>query len=271
MRLSPRPQRARDNKVPKKTNKIRVTAHRLSQLERARKKTHHPDSRGSKKRTSRGPSSAHSRGWKRSRPSKVNRKKRARRNRKPSVASSETSNSPETSDSAAAEKRNAERLSRQMAKSLGKRHRFAHFRGKQFLIAAALFVRAGFASWSAITKLEDETRKFLREDLRGKFKRSAIDLSLINDVFTHYENEKPHRPSGSKRRREPPYEEVIIPQNMERWNIDLSTPQGLFVPDQDMADMFSKEFYDASKKEPHDTPFAAPSCMKNPGRTPSVP
>ena len=133
----------------------------------------------------------------------------------------------------------------------------------QFLSAATLFVKAGFAPWSAIAKLGDETRKFPREDLRGKFKCSAIDISLINDVFTHYENEMPHR-IDSKCRREPPYEEVIIPQNMERCAIDLSKLAGFLIQGRDVANVFSKEFYEASKKEPPYTPFVSPKLHEKP-------
>ena len=79
--------------------------------------------------------------------------------------------------------------------------------------------------------MDEETRRFLREDLREKFRCTALDLSLINDIFAHYENEKPRRASRDPKR-EPPFEEVVIPQKMERWTFDLSKLTGLFVPDQ---------------------------------------
>ena len=44
-----------------------------------------------------------------------------------------------------------------------------------------------------IAKLDDEARKFLREDLRKNQKRTAAQLCLINDIFAHYENEKSPR------------------------------------------------------------------------------
>ena len=164
--------------------------------------------------------------------------------------------------------RKKEKLVRQMMGSLGKRSKFAHFDKRHFSSAAKLFVQAGFSSWTAISKLDDETRRFLREDLRKKHKCSALDLSLINDIFAHYENEKPRRTSSRDPKREPPYEEIVIPQKMERWAVDLSSLVGLLVPDQDMTNVFSKEFYEASKKEPPFTPFVVPKFEVKPWMAP---
>ena len=60
-----------------------------------------------------------------------------------------------------------------MIKSLGRRRRFEHFKTSDFAQAARLFAKVGFASWSAIAKLDEETRKFLREDLRKAHKCTA--------------------------------------------------------------------------------------------------
>ena len=133
-----------------------------------------------------------------------------------------------------------DKLVRQMMSSLGERIKFAHFDRKHFSSAAELFAQAGFSSRTAISNLVDETRRFLRGDLRKKYKCSALDISLINDISAHYENEKPRRNSPRDPKREPPYEEVSIPQKMERWDVDLSSFTGLLAPDQDMANDFSK-------------------------------
>ena len=69
-----------------------------------------------------------------------------------------------------------------------------------------------------------------------------------------------------------PYEEVVIPQNMERWAIDLSKLSGFLIPDQDLANVFSMEFYEASKKEPPFAPYVPPlSCMGNRGPPFAIP
>merc|ERR1712112_688197 len=120
---------------------------------------------------------------------------------------------------------------------------------------------------TAISKLGGETRRLLREDLR-KYKCSALDLSLINDIFAHCENKKQRRNSPRGPKREPPYEEVSIPQKMERWDVDLSSLTGLLAPDQDKANVFSKEFYGSSKKEPPFTPFAVPKFQDKPWLVP---
>ena len=157
-----------------------------------------------------------------------------------------------------------------MIKSLGRRHRFEHFRSSDFGQAARLFAKVGFTSWPAIAKLDEETRKFLREDLRKAHKCSARELSLVNDIFTYYENEKPRRASPKEAgwRREPPYEELVIPQMVERWTVNLSTLGGYLIPDQEMTNMFSKEFYEASKKEPPYTPYVLPELHKKPWPVP---
>ena len=95
-----------------------------------------------------------------------------------------------------------------------------------------------------------------------------MGLSLVNDIFDHYENEKPRRNSSRDPKRGPPYEEVAIPQKMERWAVDLSSLTGLLVPDQDMANVFPKEFYEASKKEPPSTPFVVPKFQDKPWLVP---
>ena len=113
-------------------------------------------------------------------------KKRAttKKKRHASVSTVSSSDSEDTDDA------KSDKLTRQMMGSLGRRSKFTHFDKKHFSSAAKLFVRAGFSSWAAISKLDEETRRFLRGDLRGKFRCTALDLSLINDIFTHYENEK---------------------------------------------------------------------------------
>ena len=65
----------------------------------------------------------------------------------------------------------------------------------------------------------------------------ARERSLIIDISPFYENEKPRR-AASKGRRAPPYEELVIPQNVERWTVDLSKLTGFLMRDQDMANIF---------------------------------
>ena len=60
------------------------------------------------------------------------------------------------------------------------------------------------------------------------------------------------------------YEEVVIPQNMGRWAIDLSKLSGSLTPGQEMANVFANEFYEPSKKEPPYAPFSAPMLRGGP-------
>ena len=86
--------------------------------------------------------------------------------------------------------------------------------------ASRLLDKFGFASWPAVARLGEETRKFHREDLRAVRKRSGRELSLVGDILSFLRKCKP-RMASSKGRREPPYAELAIPQNTERWFVDL--------------------------------------------------
>ena len=218
--------------------------------------------KGKKERRRSRSKSLSKRGKKRSR-SEKSKKDKKRRYTSRGRDSSESSTASEDFDD-----RKTEKLTNQMIKSLGQRNRFAHFKNSQFGDAAKLFVKAGFYSWTAISKMDDETRKFLREDLRKKFHCSALELSLINDIFTHYENDRPRRTGSKDPKREPPYEEIVIPQLMQRWAVDLSKLSGFFIPDQEMTNVFSKEIYEASKKDPPFTPFVVPKFHDKPWAVP---
>lgn len=135
-----------------------------------------------------------------------------------------------------------------MAKSLGRRHRSERFKNAHFAQVARLFAQVGFTALSPIAKIDEETRKFLREDLRMARKCSARELSLIQDISPFYETEKP-RMASSKGRRGPPYGELVIHPNTERWAVVLSKLTGFLITDQDMANAPPNEFYDASKKQ----------------------
>ena len=153
-------------------------------------------------------------------------------------------------------------MANQMAKSLGKRRRFAHFRPKQFSSADRLLIMAGFAPWSAITKLGDETRKSLRDDIRGNPNAlRSILVSLTTYLHATKRQTAPMRFYVSTRT---PYAEVVIPQNMGRWAIDLSKLSGSLTPGQEMANVFANEFYEPSKKEPPYAPFSAPMLRGGP-------
>ena len=90
----------------------------------------------------------------------------------------------------------------------------------QFAEAAMLFAKFGFSSWKTISKLEDETRKFLRQDLR-KDGRTSKELALINDIFSHYENDRRSVRSSGRDKRETKFEEIVTPQVVERRNADF--------------------------------------------------
>ena len=152
-----------------------------------------------------------------------------------------------------------------MYSSLKGRSRFSQVEKSQFSDAAKLFVKFGFRSWKAISKLDDETRKFLRQDLR-KDGRTAKELALINDIFTHYENDR--RSHHSKEKRDTKFEEIVIPQALKRWNTDLKKIAGFLIPDQEMTNTFSKEFAEAARKDPPFIPFVVPKVHEKPWMVP---
>ena len=70
--------------------------------------------------------------------------------------------------------------------------KFAHYRRSHFE-DAELLAKRGSDSWKLISKIDDETSKFLREDHR-KDGAAAIELSLINEIPSRLEQEKPSHP-----------------------------------------------------------------------------
>ena len=56
----------------------------------------------------------------------------------------------------------------------------------------------------------------------------------------------------------PPYEDVAIPQKMERWAADLRKLAGFLVPGQETTNVFSKDFYEDRKNDPPFTSFVVP-------------
>ena len=82
----------------------------------------------------------------------------------------------------------------------------------------------------------DGTRRFLMEDLRKKFKCSAMGISLIDDIFARYGNgTAPGFPRDPKRG--PPFGEIVIPQKMERWAVGLGKLSCFLGPDREMANV----------------------------------
>ena len=75
-------------------------------------------------------------------------------------------------------------------------------------------------------------------------------LSLISDISTHYENERPRRAGSNGPKREPPSEEIVIHQLTERWAVDLSKLSGFLISDQEMTNVSPEGIYEASKKDP---------------------
>ena len=129
--------------------------------------------------------------------------------------------------------------------------------------------KAGFMDWGIISKLDEQTRKYPREDIR-KEGVAAIQLSLINDISHHYENEKHPKtdPPDEKATKETKFEEMVTPTKMRRWPADVSYLDAYLKPDQDMANLFSKEFPLQGKKGPPPIPVAAPELRRKPWRFP---
>ena len=196
-----------------------------------------------------------------------------RRNKRPRSVSTQSESSTSSSVSSHPRKHKKRRsdttatLTKEMHSSLKGRSRFSHVTREQFSEAAKLFVKFGFSSWKTISKLDDETRKFLRQDLR-KDGRTAKELSLINDIFAHYENDRRSVRSSGKEKRETKFEEIVIPQVMKRWNAEFKKLSGYVIPEQDMANVFPKEFAEAAKKDPPYVPFVVPKLHERPWMVP---
>ena len=136
-----------------------------------------------------------------------------------------------------------------MMEDLEGRSRFTYFRMRGFEHAAFILSKAGFDDWVRVRKATEETRKNLREDLRWAG-HSANELSLINEIFNHYELDKPGSASD-KKDETVKFEEPVIPNLLKRWNVNISKISAFLAPDQEMGNHFSKEFATASKKDPH--------------------
>ena len=170
-------------------------------------------------------------------------------------------------------KREVGNLAKEMMTSLAGRTKFKNFSWREFDETASLFVESGFGSWKQISLLDGETRKFLRGNLTDGG-CSERQLCLVNDVFSHYENEKPRSSVADAKGvivREVPFEEVMIPERMIRWNVNLSSLTGWLVPDQDMANVFTKAMAGAAKKDPPFSPFATPKLHQAPRIVPLQP
>lgn len=108
-----------------------------------------------------------------------------------------------------------------MVKSLVRSRRFSHFKDEEFECDDRLFAEAGSHSWAAISKLADETRKSPMGVRRGKFHFHALEISLVGDISTHYENERPRRAVSHDPLRESPYGEIVIPSLRIDWRSKL--------------------------------------------------
>ena len=60
----------------------------------------------------------------------------------------------------------------------------------------------------------------------------------------------------------------MIPQRINRWAANLSSLGGFLLPDQEMTNIFSKEFYDAGRKDPPYIPFVIPKLHEKPWMVP---
>lgn len=129
-----------------------------------------------------------------------------------------------------------------------------------------MFVASGCDRWWGIRVLEEGIRKFIRGDLREDGCASRT-LCLVNDVFSHYANKKP-RSSGTDAKREIPFGDVMIPERMIGWNVNMGSLPVSLAPYRDMGNVFTKAMAAAAKKGPPFSPFAAPQLRKAPWAVP---
>ena len=115
------------------------------------------------------------------------------------------------------------------------------------------------------SKIDEETGKFLREDLR-KEDATAIKLSLIDGNPSRLEQEKPSQfPFKNEKKKKGPYiEEVVSPTQMRRWGASLSGATPFFAPDRAMANAFTNEITIAQKKDHPSTPPVTPKPHERP-------
>ena len=64
--------------------------------------------------------------------------------------------------------------------------------------------------------------------------------------------------------RDVPLEDVMIPGRTIRWNVNIVSLSGFLVPDQDMANVFTKAMAEAAQKDPPFSPFVVPQLHKAP-------
>ena len=103
-------------------------------------------------------------------------------------------------------------------KNLEGRSNFNHFRAHRFQEAGRLLSKAGFQDWGTISKRDEQTRKYLREDLR-KEGVAAIQLSLISEISHRYENEKPFKTDSSGKK-------TLRRLNLKSWLSQLRCDDG---------------------------------------------
>ena len=78
----------------------------------------------------------------------------------------------------------------------------------------------------------------------------AIRLSVANDMPPHYEAEKDRaKIASSPDRKDVEFEAIVIPKRTKHWAADLRKLSSFLIPDQEMSNIFSKEFAEASKKD----------------------
>ena len=141
------------------------------------------------------------------------------------------------------------RLADDMWRDLEGRSKFTYFRTRHFQAAGRLLSMDGFLDWGFISELDEQKREYLREYLRYEGV-TAIQLSLVNEIFNRYENEKPprHDPPRRKTAKGTKFEELVIPTKMRRWSADLSYLDAFVKPDQDKVNLFTKEFSISGKR-----------------------
>ena len=79
--------------------------------------------------------------------------------------------------------------------------------------------------------VDDDAAKFDREDLRMDC-TAAIELSRINEVCSHLEQEKSSHFPSKNGKKEPKIGEVVIPSHMRRWDASLSGLTAFLPPTQ---------------------------------------
>ena len=122
----------------------------------------------------------------------------------------------------------------------------------QFRETATFLRKAGSGKWVTLSKIERQTGKYIREDLRIEG-ANAINISRGGEIFNRYAMWQ-SRSDSSEEKNDAECAELVAPTNMRLWSADLSGIDAHLKPGMRAVNLFAKEFPAAEKRG---RPYAA--------------